>query len=114
MTISDSDYSDSLEVLRGHLAKGSAPSADEQRTLVELIKDSVTRLGYNTAVTTATDTMETQFGILNAFTGMDAAADIVAAIATASTAFDTLEAAVDLLGIVPTYIANTVADGGSS
>ena len=45
---------------------------------------------------------------------MDAAADIVAAIATASTAFDTLEAAVDLLGIVPTYITNTVADGASS
>ncbi len=78
MTVVNADYLTSLAVLQGHIYNGTAPSADEQKALIAIIRNAATRLGtayalsttstdvttQMTTVTTAKAALVTQFGLL--------------------------------------------------
>ncbi len=119
MAIVDADYSTYINLLRGHLAKGTAPSAYDQKRLIELIKDSVTRLttanAVNVALAEVAD-IDAQVAILVLLdaTACSAASGVTAAglIATACAAITTATTAIGLATPAePTYAVATLADG---
>ncbi len=133
MAIVDADYSTYIELLRGHLGKGTAPSAYHQTRLIDLIQDAVARLTTANAVnvtdshtddiTAAVAAIDVEVGLLTpldaatctAGAGVAAAAVVatsVAALTAASAALVTAVAAiVTATPAEPTYQANTQADG---
>lgn len=84
MSIVDADYSIVLEQLRDANQKGT-PDKVALPKAIGVVKDAVSRMGVRTTSTALTTAVAAQFDILDAFTGADSAAAIVAAIATAST-----------------------------
>lgn len=137
---SDADYSTVIETLRGHIGKGTQPSAYEMRLALAVLKDAISRMDVNTenaaidAANTAlattgpavATTVDTQFAILQAFDGLSTLQDVLDAIDAAETAIDAdvvamtddvddLDTANTALQAVdpsvPTYVTNVVADG---
>lgn len=113
MAIVDADYSEAIEAMRGHIANGTQMSGAQMVKTIAVIKDAIARMDVSTEVSAVVDEYATQKALLSAFTSMDAAADIVAGIATATAALDPLVAALDGVdpGTAPTYVTSPVADG---
>ncbi len=119
MAIVDADYSTYINLLRGHLAKGTAPSAYDQKRLIALIQDAVARLttanAVNVALAEVAD-IDAQVAILvlldAAACAANAGADAAAVIATACTAITTATVAIAAATPAePTYTTATLADG---
>lgn len=79
-SIADSDYTAVVELLRSSLSTGAHLAPGDVKYVLAVLKNAVAKTSTAQTATVA------QFDILDAFTGGDPAATIVAAIATASTA----------------------------
>lgn len=105
MTYTKADFADALQQCRQALRSGNKSPVDLQKIIGCLLL-----AGGSSGMSLAADTLadatltlkgviDAQFAILNAFTGADAAADIVAAIATANAAISAEEAVVESLRV---------------
>lgn len=101
MSFDRTNYNTVLQQCRDALRQGNHVVIDPKMAIA-CILDAAGSSGQSslshtlaTAAATLKTTIDTQFGILNAFTGSDAAATIVAAIATANTAIAADEAALE-------------------
>ncbi len=114
------DTAAAMEALRRCGTKGGTLTHDELRNLTAVVlgspaADAVTQSVTDTTAfavlaTTCTGVTATQFDILDAFTILDTAADIVAAIATASAAVRTAAADSNTAGITAALSAAAIAD----
>lgn len=102
--IDNTDYVNEVASLREHIRFGTRPDVEELLLLLQLLLDSATR------ASDAVADFQVQMDILNAFTGSDSAATIVAGIADADTAWQALfdtDGPLDAPAIEP----DTVLDG---
>lgn len=112
MSYRDPDFAAARETLRRCGTHGGTPTGEEMLNFMACSKRLETLADADSTldglVQAAKDDTVAQFDILDAFTGSDAAADIVAAIATASTLLraDTAAAAVS-----STFVNGLAVDG---
>ncbi len=119
MAIVTADYSVYINVLRGHLAKGTSPSAYEQTRLIDLIQDSVTRLAAANAINIAAAEVADIDEQVALLTPLDAATCTagsgVAAAAVVATAVAAITTATTAIALAtpdePTYVTDELADG---
>lgn len=98
---SSTDFTTCITTIRGYLASGAHPTADELRLILAVLKDAVARQTASNSLGTA---VTAQLVILQAKGTNDASAEI-------DTADTTLAALVTALSTTPTYVTSTVADG---
>ena len=102
-SVVDADYSSVITTMRGHLAKGTSPSASEQRLVIAVVQDACSR---GTSVNAVLEAVVADIEVLDATAcAANAGADAAAVIATAVT--DLEAAVVD----APTYTVSVGEDG---
>lgn len=82
MTIGSADYSSVVESCRDALGHGRPLTGAELRLVIDVVQHAANTLDYNASAATLETALGNAFTSLDAWTGVDAAADVVADIAT--------------------------------